>query len=181
MRTLLVHPVALTTAVALTLVVAGCVPAATPADPAPNPTQPSTEPHFASEEEALAAAEEAYAAYREMQQEIAADQWRDASRIAPFVTEQYLEQALKTAKEIVESGARLTGATRITSFELQQYSPPVLVAYVCHDVSEVRVLDKAGRDVTPPTRAASNLLEISFELEGATFLVAGSDLWSENC
>ncbi|MDZ4044246.1 MAG: hypothetical protein U1E32_00515 [Rhodoglobus sp.] len=181
MRTLLVHPVALTTAVALTLVVAGCVPAATPADPAPNLTQPSTEPLFASEEEALAAAEEAYAAYLAMASAISADGGRNPERIEPFVTERYLREELDSAARLQASGLRIVGVPAIETFTLQFFSYPELAAYVCQEISEVRVLNEKGTDVTPVNRARKGLFEVRFEFDETSPLVSNSDLWSNEC
>ena len=57
-------------ALAVALVLVGCVPTTTPASPAP---RPSATPVFATEAEALAAATEAYAAYVRVSDQILAD------------------------------------------------------------------------------------------------------------
>jgi len=54
-----------------------------------------------------------------------------------------------------------------------------LVAYVCLDVSQVRILDSSGTDVTPADRPNRLPLEITFVAESSsTMRIDGSELWS---
>ncbi len=179
MRTLPVHAVALTATVALTLVLAGCVPATTPTEPALTP--PSSEPLFATEEEAVEAAEAAYAAYLAMASAISADGGRNPERIEPFVTVEYLAKELDSAARLQSAGLHIVGVPVIERFTLQFFSYPDLAVYVCQEISDVRVVNEHGADVTPLDRARKGLFEVRFEFDETSPRVSGSDLWSNEC
>lgn len=153
-------------------------------DPIPTlPPTPSATPIFASEEEALAAAEEAYAAYSEMSDAISSEGGAEPERIAPFVTEDQLEREVETAEYFSSRSLRAVGSPTVTYFQLQQFSESVngaeIVVYVCLDVSETRVVDATGTDVTPPNRESIVPLEVEFEGEAAdALLVSRSEVWS---
>lgn len=181
MLTLPIRPVVLAAAVAVALAIAGCVPAANPADSPSSEAQPSREPLFASEEEALAAAEEAYAAYLAMASIISADGGRNPERIEPFVTEDYLAEELDSAARLQSSGLHIVGVPVVERFTLQFLSYPDLAAYACQEISEVRVVNRNGVDVTPPDRARKGLFEVRFEFSETSPRVSSSDLWSNEC
>ena len=147
------------------------------------PPTPSATPIFASEEEALAAAEEAYAAYSEMSDLISSEGGAEPERIAPLVTESQLEREVETAEYFSSRNLRAVGGPTVTYFELQQFSESAegaeVVVYVCLDVSETRVVDATGADVTPPDREPTVPLEVEFVSDEAnSLLVARSDVWS---
>ena len=149
------------------------------------PPTPTSTPIFASDEEALAAAEDAYAAYNEVSALIAMDGGADPERIAPFVTEDQLENELATYALYQEQQVHAEGRSTITRIELQQASEMAGIAdiaiYACLDVTAVRILDSAGRDVTPPDRPSLVALEVSFEGHSLDELrVASSDIWSDS-
>lgn len=182
MRTLLVHPVALTTAVALTLVVAGCVPAATPADPAPNLTQPSTEPLFASEEEALAAAEEAYAAYLAMADRISADGGANGQRIRPYVTPELAQRELDAYRSLQEDSRSIVGSSHFETMALIFFDPVEVQIDVCLDISDTAVRNSSGKEVTPVDRNPRLPMRVLLRVLDERLVVDSNELISgESC
>lgn len=171
--------------VLLTLVVGLGMTACVGGEPLPTlPPTPDSTPIFGSEEEALAAAEAAYAAYNEMSNAIAKDGGSGAERIAPFVTDEYLQVELDTAALYRENRYRLEGDVSITDFSLQRYDESVgvaeVVAYVCLDVSATRVVDESGADVTPDRQAKVGL-EVTFVGDSTDGLKVGSsEQWSDS-
>ena len=164
------------------LALSGCVEG----DPLPTlPPTPSATPIFASEEEALAAAEEAYAAYSEVSDLIANDGGVDPERIAPFVTDEQLQNELDTAAYYRDHGIHSVGSVTVIKTVLQQANESVgtveVAVYVCLDVESVRVLDNSGNDVTPSDRDPITALEVVLQGDAAdSLLVASSDLWSDS-
>jgi hypothetical protein len=162
------------------LVLSGCGTS----DPLPTlPPTPSSTPVFASEEEALAAAEDAYAAYSEVADAVANSGGSEPERLAPFVTEEQLQNELESAAFYQENEIHSVGSPTVISFELQQYFEAAdgaeVVAYVCLDVSRVSVLDADGHDVTPLDRHAVVPLEVAFVADRTDrVLISSSELWS---
>src|SRR5690554_2465414 len=134
-------------ALAATVLLTGCVPQDPAIDPPPEPT---SEPVFASDEEALAAATDAYKAYLEMSDLIAQEGGKDPERIAPFVTEEWLEQELEGNKALAASGRHLVGSVKLTGSALQQIylesGSTVIVIYSCVDPNGARVVTSDGDD-----------------------------------
>lgn len=168
--------------VALTLV--ACVPDDEPVRPDPSPTAP---PIFASDEEALAAAEAAYGAYVVVSDSVLQEAGADPERALTFVTAEFREEAAAGFTLFAENQWRSEGATTFDSVELQQYSESNEVAeitlYLCLDVTDTRIIDSAGLDVTPTTRDPR--LPLVVEMESASeystdLLQAGSEVWSGN-
>ena len=133
-------------ALAVTLLTGGCVG---PTEVVPTLTATEAAPIFASDEEALAAAEEAYAAYLAMSDLIAQEGGRDPERIAPFVTEQQLVVELEGFASLAANGARLDGASRLGSVELQDVAGDMttVAAYVCIDYSAATYLRGDGSSI----------------------------------
>jgi hypothetical protein len=149
------------------------------------PPTPTSTPIFASEEEALAAAEEAYGAYLEMSNLIANDGGAEPERIAPFVTEEQLPDELDGSKNYSDHNVHSTGATRITGVTLQQYletdDQAEVVIYACLDVTDARLVDAGGVDVTPASRAPQVTLEVTLQSgRPGALLIADSQLWSNS-
>src|SRR5690554_677027 len=118
------------------------------------PPESTTEPVFASDEEALAAATDAYEEYLAMSDLIAQEGGKDPERIAPFVTEEWLEEELTGFELLRDSGRRINGSSSFTNVRIQQNQQEedgraYVVIYVCSDESEIQVVDARGDDVTP--------------------------------
>ena len=167
---------------AVVIALSGCIGG----DPLPTlPPTPTATPIFASEEEALAAAEEAYAAYGEVSDLISSEGGLAPERIAPFVTKDQLARELDTAAFYRERGWRSEGRPLTVRVVLQQYDEfdgvAEVLIYVCLDVSEVRIRDQEGADVTPANRPSLGSLEVGLVGESAeTLLVASSEQWSDS-
>ncbi len=168
----------LAAAAGLTLALGACGPQAQPPTPTPSPT---TTPFFASDEEALAAAEEVYREYLAMSDLISSEGGADPERIAPFVTEMWLDHEIETAEELGESGRRISGNSEVSSFQLQERNDSQIIVYACHQLDHTKVIDADGHDVTPKDRARESLLEVTFVIDATAVLVGGSELWSAHC
>jgi hypothetical protein len=166
-------------AVALVLLLAGCVPTS----PSPSPTpEASSTPVFASEEEALAAAEEAYAAYQAASDAVGASGGLDLAPLEPLLTDEQLQREKEGFELYRSNNWRTTGASTFDSVRLQSYEagePARVTVYLCSDVTMLRLIDATGADVTPPERPNRIPLQVSFEVRSgqAQPLVSGSDVW----
>ncbi|WP_350348930.1 hypothetical protein ABIQ69_03035 [Agromyces sp. G08B096] len=133
-------------------------PAPSPAPTTAAPTESADEPIFASDEEALAAAVEAYEAYNSLASEITADPSRDAAEIARVADESTVPQFEEDIEALRAAGLRIVGNVSLSGAKLAERSEDAsratVAIYVCRDVSDTRVLDKEGNDVTKPDRAS---------------------------
>ncbi|MDF0512427.1 hypothetical protein PX701_02215 [Agromyces sp. H3Y2-19a] len=123
--------------------------------PSPTPTA-SAEPIFASDEEALAAAVKAYEAYDKVSDSIINDGGADPERIDAVVTARYAPQLRDEFVAIAEAGLRSSGVATVDSVSLvsnaERDGLATVSIYFCRDLSDARVLDKTGADVTPEGR-----------------------------
>lgn len=163
------------------LALSGCVPEQVIPTLPPTPTDG---PLFASEEEALAAATAAYEVYHAVASLIVQEGGAEPERIAPYVTEGRLSEEIESSKFYSDNGFRADGAARVTHTRLQQWVEAAgvaeIVMYVCLDVSDARVLDASGRDVTPSSRVDVVALEVVMEGSSTeTLIVAGSQRWPD--
>lgn len=161
-------------AVGSTLALAACVPNEPAPPPAPSPS--TTAPLFATDDDALAAAEKVYREYL-----AASNSGPDFARLEPVTTPEWFAYEKEASDRRHEAGLRAEGDSQIVSFDLQSYSTSEVVVYVCLDVSDVRVLNQQGIDVTPSERADRGTLEVRFAVTNAGLRVDGSDLWSNSC
>ncbi|HEY5224706.1 MAG TPA: hypothetical protein VIJ18_16870 [Microbacteriaceae bacterium] len=165
-------------------ILAGCAPAA----PTPTHTPAATQsPMFASDADALKAATDAYAAYLKMSDTIAHDGGKDPERIKPFVTGAQLAQQLRGFEVFSKDGLRSSGDTRFDTVSLQRWTQRgdglvEVDLYMCTDVSDVRVLNSTGTDVTPGTRIDRLPIQIALQSQTTSgrLLLARSDSWSGN-
>ena len=182
-RTVRRGAVAAAAATGLALVLAGCVgaPAATPTpSPAGTPA-----PIFASDEEALAAATEAYEAYSSTINAIARDGNQEAERIRAVVTEEYAPDVESLFSDLATRGLSIRGDSHVDSIRLVEFATVDDAAEVtillCSDVTESRIVDAAGNDVTPatrPNRSALQAVLVSSLNDPAALLVDKEDPWS---
>ena len=134
----------------------GCVQHVSPPIEAPGPTRASS--FFDSDEEALQAGVDGYQAYLATSDLITADGGQDPQRIAPYVSDELLPSFIEGYQSLQAKGLRSQGSTAYDSPRFQSWTPgandDALVSfYICVDVSQVRIVDGAGSDVTPPERA----------------------------
>jgi hypothetical protein len=151
-------------AVALALLLVGCVPA----DPVVTPVPvPSSTPLFATDADALKAATEAYAAYLAMSDRISADGGADAERIAPFVGDSELGNELRGFAIFRTKGYSTSGSSTFNNVALQQVltagkQQKEVVVYLCSDATSIRLIAGNGSDITPADRADRQPFEATF-------------------
>lgn len=170
-------------AAAATLALAGCVQSPPPVIPT---SVPSTKPVFASDAAALAAAKKAFTGYVAASDAIGNDGGKDPERIASWVTPARFKTEKQVFDKFAKTGNRLTGSSMLSNFTLQQWSQSTngkvtLTAYVCDDVSDSRLLDGAGNDITPASRQSVIPFEVSFMNASnwsRVLLIDGSSPWS---
>ncbi|MFF2275716.1 hypothetical protein [Agromyces sp. NPDC058126] len=173
---------ALAAAGALALVLSACAPEADPS-PAPTPTA-SGAPIFASDEEALAAAVEAYEVYLAVVDELTQTGGENSERIRAFAESAYAAELEESLAQLRLSGKRTSGDSSVDGIELIEYEDrsggAAVSVYACLDVSEVRVLDADGVDVTPSDRIERRPLQLEFVSaldDPERLLPAGSEPW----
>lgn len=120
----------------------GCTPS-----PAPSPSPTG----FASDEEAFAAAEATYRAYIDA---VNASRMDQSSPVTPtsYLTADALEAELESIERFKNSGISLDGAIQVISVKHLAASYLSADIVVCLDVSETRVVNSSGKDVTPADR-----------------------------
>jgi hypothetical protein len=173
---------ALAAACVMALVLSGCVgaPAGTES---PSPSE-STSPVFASDEEALAAAGAAYARYLKTVDLLTQGGGEDPERLNGVVTEKYAVELLDSLQRLRDSGRHTTGNTHYDGMRLLERNESEGSAQVsvllCLDVSDVRVFDANGADVTPAERPVRSPIQAQFESSSehlSQLLPSGSESW----
>lgn len=170
------------TALGLTLIAAAGLAACSDEDPVQPPDPgPSRTPVFASEEEALAAAEDAYAAYLAKADEIAADGGQDPARIEVVAGGELVDSAIEGFEQLRENGWRTVGSSVLSVFVEQSIDlvgSPVVIAYVCVDVSGVDVLDVAGISVVSADRPDLQEFEVAFDALDRSVVPVSREPWT---
>ncbi|HEU5222461.1 MAG TPA: hypothetical protein VFU07_02115 [Candidatus Lumbricidophila sp.] len=166
------------------LATCGCTPsdASPPTSHAASPTPMST-PMFASDDEALKAATEVYRKLITTEFGMYPSGALDRAKIEPFATDAYLAESASRFKAFVDRGVHATGGVKVTKSSIQSLRQSAgsteVVIYACIDASAFRVIDAAGADITPGTRAdlLSNVATLR-GVGGASLKVEKSELWS---
>jgi hypothetical protein len=168
---------------AVALALGGCVQPPSPVIPT---STPSAAPVFASDAAALAAAKKAYVAYLAVSDAVANDGGMNPERLSPVVTKAWLSTEVASYVTFAKSGDRFTGQSGYTTFSLQK-SETVgddladVTAYICADVSNTRLIDATGADITPSTRESKYPIVAEFKSavsKSSKLLFAGSEPWS---
>lgn len=165
------------------LLLAGCVPGEPVVTPEPDP---DVTPVFASDEEALAAATEAYARYLEVSDQIAADGGADPDRIRPLVSADRLVVERQQYQALSESGNHQEGSATFDGVQLQQVSyedgnSSVIVLYLCLDLSNTKLVDIEGHDITPSDIDLRTPFEVSLRGSSSSplaLIVERMERWS---
>jgi hypothetical protein len=168
------------------LALAGC--SGTEASGAPTSEISSTPnaeptPMFASDDEALAAAELAYRNYIAVSDEIARDGGAGVERLRPFVSSKLFRQQEQEYGDVLAKGLRAKGSSSFDSFRLESYDTraEIIRVYVCIRVSNIRVVNEDGLDVTPADRSNDLPLQVVFvdDSVSETFLlISQSEVWT---
>lgn len=140
----------------LLIAATGCSPG-----PSPDPTPTSA---FADQADAFAAAEQVY---REYNDALNARRQGDATADPQqYLTGTALEGDIDAVNSLVEWGLEATGGGGVTSFQgIESRSDgPVatVIGLVCVDVSQVRVVNVSGDDVTPSDRGDVVAQQVTF-------------------
>lgn len=161
----------------IAIALAGC----SAQQPATQPSASATEekPLFSSDEEALAAAQAAYAKYLEVSDQIARDGGANPERLKGLVTSDQYPSELQNYKEYSKSGLHSKGTSSFDSFHVSNPDQNQFRTYLCVDVSDSRVIDSSGMDVTPSNRAERWPLVVSFSFgpKGSVY-ISGNETWT---
>jgi hypothetical protein len=163
--------------------VAACTPEEPPAvTPAPTPTvtaspTPSATPTETDIERRMRldfeAAEEAYRASVAEQDRLSRrGVARATAELKRTSTGSYLEFALMGLREIEESGWKTTGAVRIVGVARGGWQKGRVDLVACEDGSEIRIVDRTGRDVTPKKAIATYTQDLTVEKHGNDWKVS---------
>ncbi|AZS43520.1 hypothetical protein BWL13_01080 [Microbacterium oleivorans] len=157
--------------VTLAVALSACTPAAAPT-PTPSPTG------FASKEEAFAAAEATYRAYvDETNRLLAGDDKADPMN---YLNGQARIDEEKVQQLLADSKRRLSGQFQITDFSPESWTSDEVQAFVCLDLSGVRVESVEGASLSQDGRTAQNLLEVRISGFSEPRIIS-SVLRSESC
>ncbi|MCC2031950.1 hypothetical protein [Microbacterium allomyrinae] len=153
---------------ALVIALSACAPAAP--DPTPTPTAA-----FGTEEEAFAAAEATYRAYVDALNARRADPSALPDPM-DFLIGDALEAEIDTHQLLTQSHVMIVGPSRLASFHGESTSSEYteVVAVVCLDSTEARVIDESGADVTPADREPTIALESTFLKTDSELLISKS-------
>lgn len=175
---------ALAAAGALALLLSGC--AGDAPTPSASPSADAAEPIFASDEEALAAAESGYLTHLALVDQLTASGSTDVVGLDEVATPSYAAGIKESLQRLNESGTRTQGETRFDSTGLierfESEGAATVNVYLCLDVSNVRVLDSAGQDVTPTERQERAPVQVEFVSSSVGdpthLVVSGAQAWS---
>jgi hypothetical protein len=143
----------------------------------PEPHESTTTPM--SDEEAFAAAEETYRAYVDA---VNARRVDEHSTPPPqdFLIGEALEADLETSRQLEQQGLRILGETEVTVTNFRRIGSGVELL-ACLDVSETRVINEAGEDVTPTDRAGSQAVTVTVDQVNDFFAIAQSFTAEASC
>ena len=154
-------------------------------EPIPTVSDTPTISMFESRDLAFEAAKAAYSEYFRLSDVIAAEGGANPQRIAETATPSFLTTSLEGFDELSQAGIRTTGQTNVRSVNLQDVQEnnglAVVTIYVCVDVSDIRVVDARGTDVTAANRndRVSLVAQMVSREAGSTALVVSeNEPWS---
>ena len=165
-------------AVAVAMVFAGCGGA--PPELEPSPTRTAQEPVFGSLDEAFDAAIAAYQRYLDVWNQIAAEGGAAPERLSAVTEDgELLAQEREFFSGLVEHGLYVTGEVVFRNARLMQYddASALIQMYACSDMSNARLVDGSGIDVTPERDELIPLL-LSFNASASDAVeLSESELW----
>ena len=154
-----------------TSALAGCGPD----DPAPTPT-----PLFATEEEAFAAAEATYRAYID-----ALNSGEATTDPARWLSGEALVDTVEVNESLASRGISTVGDVEVLLFrgeslvEIEHVT--FIAAQVCLELTHARLVDEAGKDVTPRERPDLSGFLVEMRAQDGMFSIATSSLDGEAC
>jgi hypothetical protein len=101
-------------------------------------------------------------------------------RLKPLLSSAAYKAEIDAFKSQENRGIRTAGPSRLMRFRAQRVDARLgeVVAYACVDVSKVRVVNKAGKDVTPTSRPDRQTLLPSFRTERGRLVLEENGTWS---
>ena len=162
---------------AVAMVFAGCGGA--PPELEPTPTRTAQQPVFGSLDEAFEAAVAAYQRYLDVWNQIAAEGGAEPERLSAVAEDgELLAQEREFFSGLVEHGLHVTGEVAFRNARLMQYDGAALIQmYACSDMSNARLVDGSGTDVTPERDEQIPLL-LSFNASASDAVeLSESELW----
>lgn len=153
-------------AIATCLSLSGCV------DSAPEvvrerstPQEASSAPLEMKEADVIAAAVPVFNRYIGAVVEVGSDHSIDASVLRPYASDSEIEEVRGVQDRLKARGQRMNGLVLVERSVLQDMSPETgtFTLLICEDLSNLRILDGEGLDVTPSSRSSSSTVQVSFE------------------
>jgi hypothetical protein len=153
-------------AMAVSGLLVGMLSACTPeAKPSPQPTKTAA---FATDEEAFAAAEETYRAFIHETNSENGDEEQ-------YLGGQAVDDHVRAEQELDAAGLQGIGEATLSKFLVEPSSLRAdrssLTAVACLDISNVRVVNSDGQDVTPDGRPNIVALRVDMEVSNGRFLI----------
>jgi hypothetical protein len=168
--------VRLISAVALTLALSACQGG----PPAPSRPSAPSQPTATSKSDLPIRAERVYKRYLLDLQKVSEDRNHGYERLKPYLSpEAYTEEA-RSFQALSKRGVHTVGTSKVRKFVTQRVNVELgtISAYACVDLSGVRLVDKAGRDITPSSRPDRQTFLPSFALSNETLRLEENGTWS---
>jgi hypothetical protein len=159
-----------------TVVLTGC---ATPPQEINQPKEATAIESTLTDEQALALAEETYSSYLVEYSKVIGDGSGDTQLISPYLTEERLRLEEEELKILSSEGLRIVGKPSFRSISISQISTDSYQVSICLSGLDTKVIDSAGKDVTPASRPAELPLQVTMHLTSkSTFKISESQAWS---
>ncbi len=132
---------------------------------------------FASADEALAAAIAAYDSALEVGDRIGQEGGRSSYRFREVASGDYLESSIESAESWLNEGLAQIGFSRFRDVRLLEHKAGpdrAVVVQLCHDVSQVDLVNPDGQSVVPPDRDETLHLRVVFGLSDDRLLVTNA-------
>jgi len=136
------------------------------------------QPLFSSDEEALAAAQAAYANYLEVSDQIARDGGANPERLKGLVSDELFEEQKSGYDDVKMNRLNAQGNSFFDNFYIQSRSAESITNYVCLRLSEIKVFNDSGLDVTPVGRDDNLPLELEWNLDRGKLVLQKSEVWT---
>lgn len=162
-----------TALIAATIGLAGCTPG-----PAPKPTPT---PLFTSEADAFRAAEQVVRDYVRAENELQGGD--KGANPEQFLTGEALSEDIKSKRESTATGTRILGVSEIASFtgKVVEAGFSAVRASTCLDVSNTKIVDGNGNDITPTSRPTVVSLEVKLIPEGRALKIVAMTGGADPC
>jgi hypothetical protein len=144
------------------------------------PTRTITPAIFESRDAAVKAARNTYNAYLAAFAVVAESPSKGVDELSPYVTDAEIKRDRVSVESLAERRLRVVGHSELVKVRLQsaRLDSGDVTAYVCVDVSGSRVINHAGKNVTPSTRHDRQTSIARFVWQGSKLLIDGTSPWS---